>query len=79
MFVKNRNPDKQPWEMSKAITENEFNSESYIELGDHPRDILINYAYWPSFNSDLKILKNTLALKENWSYKENPSMMIFLF
>lgn len=73
MFVKNRNPDKQPWEMSKAITENEFNSESYIELGDHPRDILINYAYWPSFNSDLKILKNTLALKENWSYKENPS------
>lgn len=72
VFVPNRNPDHQPWEMQKAITENEFASALYLELGEKPRDMLWNYAYWPGYIEDLKKLKNELALSENWSYKENP-------
>ncbi len=71
-FVPNRNPDKQPWEMQNAISETEFNGGSYVELGNKPREMLFNYAFWSSFVSDLKTLKNDLALYENWSFKENP-------
>lgn len=71
-FVHNRNPDKQPWEMQKAITEADYSNENYIDLGDKPREMLKNFAYWPSFHDDLKTLKNQLALSENWSYVEFP-------
>lgn len=73
LFVPNKNPDKQPWEMQSAVSENEFNSDTYVELGNRPRDMLFNYAYWGNYNNDLKYLKNELALYENWSFRENPS------
>lgn len=72
VFSPNKRADHQPWELQKAITELDFQSDNYIELGSKPRDMLYNYAYWPSYNDDLKTLKNDLALPENWSYKENP-------
>lgn len=71
-FVPNRNPDHQPWEMQKAVTENEYRNKYYVELGEKPKEMLYRYAYWPNYKEDLKTLKNTLALPENWSYKENP-------
>lgn len=71
-FIPNRNPDKQPWEMQNAISETEFSGDAYVELGNKPREMLFNYAYWPSFVTDLKSLKNDLALYENWSFIENP-------
>lgn len=73
VFIPNRNPDHQPWEMQKAITESEYSNKHYIELGDKPREMLFNYAYWPTYIADLKKLKNELALHENWSYKEAPT------
>ena len=73
VFTPNKNPDYQPWELQKAITEAEFQSSNYIELGAKPREMLYNYAYWPNYTDDLKSLKNDLALPENWSYKENPT------
>jgi len=53
IFVPNRNPDRQPWELQNAITENEFNSVIYVEIGNLPSKMLFNYAYWPSFLADL--------------------------
>ena len=73
VFSPNKRADHQPWELQKAITETEFRSANYIELGSKPRDMLYNYAYWQNYNNDLKTLKNDLALPENWSYKENPA------
>lgn len=73
VFIPNRNSDRQPWEMQKAVTEGEYNSKNYVELGDKPSEALINYAYWASYVDDLKTLKNDIALPENWSYKENPN------
>lgn len=73
VFAPNKIADRQPWEMQKAISKNEFQSINYIELGSKPRDMLYNYAHWPTFLDDLKELKNNLALPENWSYKETPS------
>ena len=72
IFVPNRNPDRQPWELQNAITENEFNSVIYVEIGNLPSKMLFNYAYWPSFLADLIMLKNDYALHENWSFKEIP-------
>lgn len=71
-FIPNRNSDRQPWEMQKAVTENEYRNKYYVELGEKPKEMLYKYAYWPGYKEDLKILKNSLALPENWSYKENP-------
>lgn len=73
VFMPNKRVDHQPWELQKAITETEFLSANYTELGNKPRDMLYNYAYWPNYIDDLKTLKNDLALPENWSYKENPT------
>lgn len=73
VFSPNKRSGYQPWEMQKAITETELQNANYVELGNKPRDMLFNYAYWPNYNDDLKQLKNDLALPENWSYKENPS------
>lgn len=72
VFVPNRIPDQQPWEMQKAITEYDFTNTYYVELGNRPRDMLYNFAYWPNYFEDLKDLKNNLVLPENWSYKEQP-------
>ena len=73
VFAPNKIPNHQPWEMQKAITKNEFQSDNYIELGSKPRDMLYNYAVWSTYLDDLKELKNNLALPENWSYKESPA------
>lgn len=73
VFIPNRTPDRQPWEMQKAITESEYTNKYYVELGGKPRDMLFNYAHWPTYIADLKHLKNELALHENWSYKETPT------
>ena len=72
-FVPNRTPDHQPWEMQRAIRRNDFYSENYLDLGSKPQDMLYNYAYWTSFNSDLRTLHMDIALKENWSFKQNPT------
>jgi len=72
-FVHNKNPDKQPWEMQKAIADVDYNNENFVDLGDKPKEMLKNFAFWPSFLDDLKELKNELALPENWSFVENPS------
>lgn len=71
-FAPNQIPDRQPWELQKAITENELNNAFYTELGNRPREMLLNFSFWPNFLNDMKVLKNQLALPENWSYKENP-------
>lgn len=34
--------------------------------------MLFNYAQWTNYLGDLKVLKNQLALYENWSFKEEP-------
>lgn len=73
VFVPNKNLGYQPWEMQKAVTETELQSTNYIDLGSKPRNMLYNYAYWPSYVDDLKELKNNVVLQENWSFKENPS------
>lgn len=73
LFAPNRTKNKQPWEMECAISENEFNSDVYVEIGNIPRKMLYRYAFWPAYAEDLRILKNQLALPENWSFKENPS------
>ncbi len=72
LFVPNRNPDKQPWELQGAISENEFNSDIYVEIGNKPQKMLFHYAQWTKYLEDLKILKNQLALSENWSFKQKP-------
>lgn len=72
-FIQNRIPDRQPWELRTAIAEIDYNNEHYIDLGYRPKEMLINYAYWPSFPDDLKFLKNQHALEENWSYIESPT------
>lgn len=72
LFIPNRNEGHQPWEMQGAISENEFTSEIYVELGSKPGEMLFNYAFWPNYLNDLKLLKNELALSENWSFNENP-------
>lgn len=72
LFVPNRNSNMQPWEMQGAVSESEFNSEFYVEIGNKPGEMLLNYAYWPCYVNDLKILKNEFALYENWSFNEEP-------
>lgn len=72
LFIPNRNKDKQPWELQCAISENDFNSDIYVEIGNKPREMLFNYAQWTNYLGDLKVLKNQLALYENWSFKEEP-------
>ena len=73
-FVPNqRRPDLQPWEMQKAIVESDYSSEYYLDLGDKPKDMLWRFAFWNTITEDLKVLKNQIALQENWSFIENPS------
>lgn len=72
IFIPNRNEGRQPWEMQGAISTNEFNSDFYVEIGNKPREMLFNYAQWPNYLSDLKLLKNQLALHENWSFRDQP-------
>lgn len=72
LFVPNKNQDRQPWELQGALSENEFNSDIYVEIGNKPREMLFNYAQWTNYLADLKQLKNQLALYENWSFKEEP-------
>lgn len=72
-FIPNKKKDKQPWEMERAITESEYSSSLYAELGNKPKDMLFNFCYWPNYLEDLKELKNNLALPENWSYSGSPA------
>lgn len=71
-FARNQRPDQQPWELQTVLSENDYNNAAYIDLGNRPKDMLYNFAYWPTFVSDLKSLKNSMALKENWSFDTNP-------
>ena len=70
---KNQRADQQPWEIQTVLSENDYNNVAYIDLGNKPKDMLYNFAYWPTFSSDLKVLKNDLALKENWSFDKAPT------
>lgn len=71
-FTRNQRPDQQPWELQTVLSENDYNNAAYIDLGNRPKDMLYNFAYWPTFVSDLKFLKDNMALKENWSFEADP-------
>ena len=73
VLAKNQRPDQQPWELQSVLSENDYNNTMYIDLGNKAKDMLYNFAYWPTFLEDLKILKNDMALKENWSFEKNPA------
>ena len=70
---RNKLANKQPWEGQTVLSENEFKSAEYIDLGTDAGNMLYKFAYWPSFHEDLKRLKNDLALKENWSFDKDPA------
>lgn len=63
----------QKYLLNSFFTKTEFTDELFANLGSDNSNMLYNYAYWPNFKTDLKRLKNDIALPENWSYSENPT------
>jgi len=72
LFKKNRNPNLQPLELENVLSESEYNTAGYIDLGTKPKDMLYHFAHWPTYNADLKVLKE-LARQENWSFVSTPN------
>lgn len=66
LFKPNSRANQQPWELTTVLTEKEYNSDTYFDLGNISYKKLFNFSYWPTFNDDLRQLAN-LALQENWS------------
>lgn len=69
-FIKNKQ-GLQPLQLESIITKSEFEDELFANLGTDKANMLYNFAYWPTFLTDLKRLKNEMALAENWAYNKN--------
>lgn len=71
-FIKNtRGPQK--LQLDSICTKTDFEDELFTNLGSDTANMLYNFSYWPNFKSDLKRLKNDIALQENWSYSSHPA------
>lgn len=73
LLTKNKNPDKEPWVVSRLLTEKEYKTDIYVDLGDVAKDMLYKFAYWPSYSTDLVRLKS-LALAEDWTLKNKRNL-----
>ncbi|MDR1690054.1 MAG: hypothetical protein LBS21_15840 [Clostridiales bacterium] len=62
LFGRNKRTGLQPWELQSVISETEYSDENYVNLGDNPKDMLWNFAYWTStaVNLSLENLKKYL-------------------